>query len=225
MAEIFVSFEGDLGAENRAAFDRLGWKLFEHAGSTRRVVRVPDKDTGDLHALITDALGHEPIDPKLFYDVDGAAERLGLHRETIKRRVASGELPADRRGPGRTAALLLHKRSIDHLAEVQAHERRVREAGIVAGYGDAEFDEAVQQRHGRATMEQVRAIRERGELLAQMAREVRADADLHREFEQLDEDQAIEATARAIAGRVRREERVQRRAAQILADGDDEHPA
>jgi len=155
-------------------------------------------------------------------------ERMGddpVSQEWVRRRITAGRLFAVKAGGAATAPWMIPEADVARLAETESHKRRVRRAGIVAGYGDDEFDAKVEQRHGRATMEQVRAIRERGELLAEMAREVRADADLHREFEKLDEDQAIEATAHAIAGRVRREERVQRRAAQILADDDDEHPA
>lgn len=168
-----------------------------------------------------------PEQPSDWVAAPEAAAELGVTEGYFAKLCREGRFLSSRKeDPAREKSPWLVTRvELARRIEIRDHKRRVRESGIVAAYDDDEFDAKVEQRHGRATMEQVRAIRERGELLAQMAREVRADADLHREFEQLDEDQAIEATARAIAGRVRREERIQRRAAQILAADDDDDAA
>lgn len=154
------------------------------------------------------------------------ARRTGEHEETIRRKLRDGEIWGDKVAGGAWGAT---EQAVKHYIDVRDHERRMRKSGIVVGYGegeefDAEFAARVEKVHGRATADSLRKVQARHRLFEQIADEVRGDADLKRAFEKLDDDEVIERTAHEIAGRVRREERIRRRAAQILA-ADDEHHA
>lgn len=149
-------------------------------------------------------------------DTKWAAEHLGVSVRTVHNLRRRFELHGEQEGTGTTSPWYFDRREVEQLAEDRDHERRTRES--VVGYGD--FDQQVEVRHGRPAMEQLRKIRERHELLQRVADEVRGDADLRRAFETLDDDEIIERAAHEIAGRVRREERIRRRAAEILAADD-----
>ncbi len=140
--------------------------------------------------------------------------------ETVRRGITAGKYPASRASTAPRAPWLIDADEYERQRRQDDEEaaRRERLRGVVVAYGDDEFDARMEQEHGRAAMEQLRKIRERHELMQQIAEEVRGDAELRRQFEKLDDDEIIERTAHEIAGRVRREERIRRRAAQILDD-------
>ncbi len=156
------------------------------------------------------------------------AAELGVKTGTVAKMCSDGRLWGSKEDPAREKSpWRVHRSHLDRYIARRDFERRTR--GIVAAYrgpdGDAEFDAAMENTHGRDAMQQVRALRERHDLLQEAARAVSADADLKRAFEALDEDEIIERTAHEIAGRVRRQERIRNRAAQILAGDDDDHHA
>lgn len=150
------------------------------------------------------------------------AAELGVKTGTVAKMCSDGRLWGSKEDPAREKSpWRVHRSHLDRYIARRDFERRTR--GIVAAYRDDEFDAEMERVHGQEKAAQVRKIRQQHELLEMAAREVNADADLRREFERLDEDEIIERTAQEIAGRVRRQERVRNRAAQILAADDDEH--
>lgn len=156
------------------------------------------------------------------------ADITGLTVDSVRRHCRSGRLPGVKVAAGTPKPQWrIVKSALERRMHVEAHKARVREAGIVVGYerdNDA-FDRQMEEVHGRDAMEQIRAIRQRQEDVRAAARAVSDDPDLRRAFEKLDEDERIERAAQEIAGRVRREERIRRRAAQILAADDADHHA
>lgn len=156
-------------------------------------------------------------------------EGESVSKEWVRLQVKSGRIRADK-GAARTAAYQLNEYDVKRVAEIEAHERRKRLYG--GGYGPAgreaavaaaaEFNGWTPEQHAEA-LERLHERARQQELLDRVQREM--STDLRRQFEELDEDIAIERTAHEIANRVRREERIRRRAAQILADDDEHHDA
>ena len=156
------------------------------------------------------------------------AERLSLSEETVRRMIRNYELPASREHPGARAPWLINALVLERRLEADARRKRLE--GMGGGYGPAgteaavaaagEFNGWTPEQHAEA-LERLHERARQQELLDRVQREM--STDLRRQFEELDEDIAIERTAQEIARRVRREERVRKRAAQILAADDDEH--
>lgn len=146
------------------------------------------------------------------------AERLGRSEETVRRMIRACKLPASRSGEGPRAAWLINASALERQLEVQATEQRVRDRGIVTGYGD--FIEQVEARYGAPLADTLREVRERHELLERLATELHADPDVAERFEQLDDEERIERAAQELARRVRREERIRERAREILEEDD-----
>lgn len=155
--------------------------------------------------------------------VSEAAERIGVSTEWVRRHIKSGDLFAVRVGTGRTAPWMLHESDVAHVAELEAHRRRVRDVGIVVGRG-GDFRRQIEasDRYDAATKDEILDVhdgQDRYELLDRLAGEIRIDPELARRFEELDEDEHVEAAAQELARRTRIEERIRARAREILDGG------
>lgn len=157
--------------------------------------------------------------------VSEVAEIEGVSTETIRRGIKAFKYPASRASAAPGAPWLINAAAYERRRESEARKRRLRERRVVTAYADDEFDANVESVHGATGLEQVRQMRQRHEDLREAQRAVSNDPDLRRAFEQLDEDERIERAAQEIANRVRRDERIRQRAAQILEADDDEHHA
>jgi len=152
------------------------------------------------------------------------AEMLGISEQAVRKRIRSFKLPAQRLPGGSRAAWRVNRVALDRRLKAEAFRRRVRDAGIVVGSGadDDAFAEEVGRLHGVAA-DQVRAIHQRQDALLQAAQQV----DLHsakygEDFARLEEAEAIEAAARRRAEFVRHEERIERRAREMLDEQDEQ---
>jgi excisionase family DNA binding protein len=162
-----------------------------------------------------------------FLTVRETATRLGQSEETVRRMVRAGELPASRAERGGTRApWLIHaaalERQLDIDAQIREAKERLASRGVVTGRGP-EFLEDVERRHGLAVAEQLRQVIARHDALYEAARAVDQHSDEYEHgFAELDEDEAIEQAAQRRVAWIRREERIQQRAAEILDEEDDE---
>ncbi len=189
-------------------------------------------------------------DPKPTLTIADAAERISekadetVSAEWVRRQIKAGRLFAARAGGAATSPWMLHESDVERFAEREAHKRRVRKSGIVAGYGpagrEAVVDAAVRHQGGgedekaaelrrlnerdQREEEEAAQRRRREEIMARVEREMLEDPSVRQRLEQLDDEARVEAEAREVAARVRRAERIQKRAREILDEegGDDE---
>lgn len=167
-------------------------------------------------------------DERRLWTVAEAAKHLDVHEETVRRRIARGDIPAFKTGTGRGEWQIdadALERQIE--ADRVEAERRARLVGVVSGYyadgdeGDQAFTDDVRRKHGKETATATADLPARRALLEEVHRAL-LRTGLAAEFADLDEEAAIEVEARALADAVRRAERVRERAEWMLADeGDD----
>lgn len=165
--------------------------------------------------------------------VSEVAEIEGVSTETVRRGISAGKYPASRASDAPHAPWLINAATYERRRKADAERaaRRERLAGMGGGYGPAGRKAAVEAaaRHSGLTEDEaaaeLRRLNERDrreELLAHAERELRADPATRQRLEQLDDDARIEAEARELAARVRRAERIQKRAREILEEEGDE---
>jgi excisionase family DNA binding protein len=177
---------------------------------------------------------------KEWLTVRETAERLNLSEESVRRMIRTFQLPASRASGGARAPWVINAAALERQLEVDAHRRRVHEAGIVVGRvqeagGNAvvgrgdDFAEELEQRYpdvrvgspdGPTLAEYARATAARHELFDRIEREMAADPSVRQQLERLDEAERFEAEAQELARRVRRAERLRDRALEILDEDD-----
>jgi excisionase family DNA binding protein len=171
------------------------------------------------------------------WSVKEAAEFLGQSEETIRRKLASGEIPGFRVG-GRGASWRVYADELEQLVsadreesdrrwrehvearEVEEAERRRRMAGVVGGRtgtpeADRAFADEVAREWRRSTLD---ALTRRAVLEEAAGAVDEAGAGLEGEFADLEDEAAIEERAQELARTVRRAERIRKRAEEILEE-------
>ncbi len=144
--------------------------------------------------------------------VHEAADRLGVHPETIRRRIRRGDLVAVQKASGPTAPWLLDAAAIEHLAEI---ERRPH--AMTNGVDNPPGRAQASSRHNGESRVALVAQHDPRQLFEHVEREMSVDTVLQRHLEQLDEAERIEAAAQELARRVRDRQRIRERALELLA--------
>jgi excisionase family DNA binding protein len=145
------------------------------------------------------------------------AERLGISVASVRRKIANGEIPARRSGPGASWHV-----EIDRLERQMADDRASQERarGRIMGYDPDEFARNVETMYGSEAAAIVRASQNRGAVADEIDR-LFENADAA-ELAKLDRKARFEEHAREIAARVRDRERLARRVEEMLEEWDEE---
>jgi hypothetical protein len=164
---------------------------------------------------------------KQWLTVRETAARLNTSEEMVRRKIRASELPASRLTDAARAPWMINAATLERQLEVEAHRKRVQEAGIVVGRGDegGPHDQAligeVAAIHGSDTAEALHKVMNRHNLFDRIERDMYADPAIRERFETLDDDERFEEEARELARRIRRAERLRDRALEILGEEDE----
>lgn len=148
--------------------------------------------------------------------VHEAAARLGVHPETIRRRIRRGELVAVQKASGPTAPWLLNAADIAHAAEV---ERDTHASASAAEAANPPQARASTRSNGESRVALL-AHHDPRELFEHIEREMARDPALRARLEQLGDAERIEVAAQELARRVRDVRRIRARALELLSQPD-----
>jgi excisionase family DNA binding protein len=145
------------------------------------------------------------------------AERLGISVASVRRKIANGEIPARRSGPGASWHV-----EIDRLERQMADDRASQERarGRIMGYDPDEFARNVETMYGSEAADIVRASQRSGAIGDEVDK-LFGESDAA-ELAKLDRKARFEEQAREIAARVRDRERLMRRVEELLNEWDEE---
>lgn len=165
--------------------------------------------------------------PDELLTVDQVALELSIQPASVSKMIREGRLlgrkldPAREKSPWQVSRWDLdrYRRSMENRAHSQRMQER-KALGMVVAYGD--FDEQMAASNNPPEIKaRVRELVEKHALLEHLQREMFDDPTLRARFDALDDEARIEAEAQELARWFRREDRIRRRALEILDEDED----